>query len=132
MFLVDYIICFGKKYSTRLQLVQLCNLCVRVFFFFGGGDGGRYAKFHGVRHTFHQFKYLMDEGLLLEFDRTMRFGLFECHNLAATYSLVTHSATTTSEHQFCPWCTNSKLDLASVTAMVTIFESDTLESIADH
>ena len=80
-------------------------------------------------HIFNQLQVLMNESLKMGMDRTLQFHLFECHDLAATYSLVTRGSASALGHQFCPWCKTTKPESASVTATVDVTEFDNLSSI---
>ena len=53
-------------------------------------------------HILDQLKDLMDRSIMVD-GRHLQFKLYDCHNLACSYSLVTRGKHKAIGKSFCPW-----------------------------
>jgi hypothetical protein len=79
-------------------------------------------------HIFDQLSDIMEHGIIVG-NRHLQVRLFECHDLACSYALVSRGAPSALGANFCPWCMARKPDSIHVTIHVCIHEDDTLTSI---
>ena len=79
-------------------------------------------------HILVQLRDLMQLGISID-NRHLQFQLFECHDLACSYGLVTKGAALAIGNNFCPWCYSTKPTSTNVAVYIDINALDTLSSI---
>ena len=80
-------------------------------------------------HILDQLKDLMDRGIIVD-GRHLQFKLFECHDLACSYSFVTRGEASAIGISVWPWCMATKPTSANVTSQTTCATNDTISSIS--
>ena len=103
---------FERKYSDKEFIVHIAN---REAYPNGG-------------HIFDQLRDLMQLGIIID-NRHLQFQLFECHDLACSYGLVTNGVISAIDNNFCPWCFFTKPTSTNVAVDIDINVLDTLSSI---
>lgn len=81
------------------------------------------------RHVFYQMCNSMDNGLHVE-DCLLRFKVFACHDLAATYVLITRGQTEAFGQHFCPWCSATKGTSCDIAILTLVLDGDTIRTVA--
>lgn len=79
-------------------------------------------------HILDQLCDLMQLGITID-NRHLQFWLFECHDLACSYGLVTRGVASMIGFNFSPWCFSTKFTSTNVAIHIDINALDILSSI---
>lgn len=89
---------------------------------------GNFEAFPLGGHLLDQLASMMQNGLMID-DHNVQVKLFECHDLACNYSVVTRGAASALGNHICSWCKTTKSEASQVSEKYILETGDTIRSI---
>ena len=80
-------------------------------------------------HLLDQIRIMIDGGIMVD-DRRLKVVLFECHDLACAYTIVTMGTNSALKSSFCPWCNCTKKQSSQVVKEVAAKDGKSILSIS--
>jgi hypothetical protein len=92
---------------------------------------GNPMAFPNGGHLLEQVENLMEDGIQVD-NCHLDVQVFECHDLACAYALVTRGLASPFKPNFCPWCFCYKKHSTQVVVEIGVDDTDTMSSISNQ